>query len=108
MCSQDVSTSSSVASTSTSRESSTISEQTPPSDVDKIDESTNVTDTSTSAHPCEQNADSELVALHKSITLLSNSWMDVSDRPLTSVRLCKVSALPTVSTRNYSLLHCQR
>ena len=55
-------------------------------------------DTFTNEQPCEQNTDSALIAMQKSLSLPNSSWTDVS-QPLTSVCLCKVSAFPTVSTQ---------
>ena len=99
-----------------------LSPTSPASVLDKMDTSTdsedqastttstngqnNLGDTSTNEQPCEQNTDSALVAMQKSLSLPNTSWTDVSRQPLTSICLCKVSALPTVSTQPIVITHC--
>ena len=70
------------------------------------DPQNDLADTSTSEQPCERNTDSALVALQRSLSLPNSSWMDVSGQPLTSVCLCKVSTVPTVSTQPIVITHC--
>ena len=70
------------------------------------DSQNDLADTSTSGQPCKQNTDSALVTLQRSLSLPNSSWTDVSRQPLTSTCLCKVSALPTVSTQPIVITHC--
>ena len=60
--------------------------------------------TSSSRQNCEQDTDSALVALQRSLSL-PNSWIDASHPPLTSLCLCKVSTIPTVSTQPSVITH---
>lgn len=96
----------------------------PASELDKMDTSTtsqgqvststttstdsqnDLDNTFTSEQPCDRNADSVLLGLQRSLSLPNSSWMDVSRQPLTSICLCKVSALPTVSTQPIVITHC--
>lgn len=119
MCGQSHTSSSTTPLESESQESLTLNESssslTPASESDIMDTSTSSSITTNSHNdplstsnkqPSEPSTSSELVALKKSLSLPSNSWMDVSGESATSICLCKVSALPTVSTQPIVITHC--
>ena len=59
----------------------------------------NVGDTSTNEQPCEQNTDSALVAMQKSLSLPNSIQTDVSRQPLISI--CQCSSNSEHSTHCY-------
>ena len=76
-----------------------------------IDSQPDPDNTSAEEQPHEQNLDYSEVqslrqSLHQSLTLPNTTWMDVSGQPLTSICLCKISAVPTVSTQPIVIMHC--